>query len=149
VSATNSSAGGPGNVPRPRTPAHILIVDNLSRDGWTWAGALRRAGYRVGVAADTDAGWHALDNDSYALLITSEDPTGRTGLDLIRKVRSVPDDFPCLLIREKTASDVGEVARLLEPGAALAKPVSIALLLSTVRELLRCGESGRGAPVTT
>lgn len=115
---------------------HILIVDNLSCDGWTWAGALRRAGYRVALASDTDAGWHALDSDAYTMLITCQDATGRTGVELIRKVRAIPEDLPCILIRETNAPKPEDMDRLVDPGATLEKPVTIPALLATVRALL-------------
>jgi DNA-binding response OmpR family regulator len=115
---------------------HILIVDNHSREGWTWADVLRRAGFRIGVAADVDMGWYALDGDEYSLLIAIHSPPQCCGLDLLRKVRAAPDRLPCILLAENCASDVGEIMRLLQPGALMEKPVRIPRLLATVRTLL-------------
>lgn len=111
----------------------------MSRDGWKWGAVLRRAGFRVAIAEDTWAGWNALDDHAYDLLVTSQDPTGRTGLDLIRKVRTVDERLPCILIWDGTAPDVAELARLLQPGAVLEKPVAISELLRVVRCQLRGG----------
>jgi hypothetical protein len=133
-------------VPDPRQPVivvaraagapRVLIVDNANRDGWAWAGALRRAGFRLSIADDNEAAWLALESDDHTLLVTIHDSRGFDGLALIRKVRAAGKMLPCLLICDRPAVDAAAIHCELQPGMIMEKPVTIAHFLSTVRTLL-------------
>ena len=115
---------------------HILIVGNHSRDVGAWAEVLRRAGFRVGLAADVETACYALDGGRYSLLIATHGPLSRSSLDLLRRIRATPEELPCLIAMEPAAPEVAEITRLLPPGVLLDEPVTFPRLLSTVRALL-------------
>lgn len=120
----------------PDVPAHILIADDPGRHGTNWAAALRRAGYRVALAADPDAAWHALDSDNYSLLLATHTAVGRTTLELIAKVRALDAQLPCVLISDPPTSSFPEMESFQSYGTVLEKPVAIPHLLHAVRVLL-------------
>ena len=116
--------------------AHILLVDDDPAIRGTVAFLLEGAGYRVGCAADGEAGWHALCADRSDLLITDHEMPKLTGLELLRRVRAVSRHLPAIMISGCPPLGEPDLESLLQPGAVLPKPFSIAVLLAKVRELL-------------
>lgn len=116
---------------------HILIVDDPRCDSVAWAEPLRRAGYRLSIAADADAGWETLDGPVFSMVISSLDAAGRPVSELVAKARMESADLPWILIRDTDAPEGSEELRWLEPGTVLQKPIAIPTLLRAVRELLR------------
>jgi DNA-binding response OmpR family regulator len=70
-----------------------------------------------------------------------------TGLDLIRRVRSVPLPMPVMLISGRMPSEKSELDRLLAPGVAVTKPFSFADLLAKLRGILAPRPFGVPAPL--
>ncbi len=122
-------------------------MDDLSCSGWAWAAALRRAGFRLSIAADTDAGWLALDERKFDLLIASQDATGRRCAELVAKVRRRSQRMPCILVRDNLGDDLPEAVRRLRPGVVLEKSVPISRVLAVVRMLLKASVDPAFAPV--
>lgn len=141
--------GGDAAVPDARDGArHLLIVDDQTHVGWTWAAALRRAAFRISIADNADAGWATLDEREFALLITSQDSIGRRSLELLAKVRGRSRTMPCILVRDQTGDVHDRVAQLLRPGATVERSVSIKRLLALVRGLLAASEDPRYVPMS-
>jgi two-component system OmpR family response regulator len=104
--------------------------------------SLRQSGYAVdwvknGVEADS-----ALDADAFDLLILDLGLPRKSGLDVLKRLRSRESRIPVLIL---TARDgVDDRVRGLDAGADdyLAKPFDLAELVARVRALTRRGMSG-------
>ncbi|HEU4351443.1 MAG TPA: response regulator transcription factor [Burkholderiales bacterium] len=120
----------------------ILVAedDAILADGVTRT--LRQSGYAVdwvknGVEADT-----ALDTDDFDLLILDIGLPKKSGLDVLKRLRSRDSRVPVLIL---TALDgVNDRVRGLDAGADdyLAKPFELAELEARVRALTRRGMAG-------
>jgi len=133
------------NPYRAASSAHILLVDDDPAIRGTVALLLEGAGYRVGCAADGEAGWHALCADRSDLLITDHEMPKLTGLELLRRVRTVSRHLPAIMISGCPPRGEADLESLLQPGAVLPKPFSIGVLLATVQELLHRSLAGSPA----
>lgn len=132
-------------------PARILVVDDDPDVRRVLGDALQMFNYTVDTAGDGAVGWAALCARSYDLIITDHMMPNLTGLDLLRLVRAVRLDLPCLLISGDLPSVEADLASLLQPGVAVDKPVKLEKLISLVRSLLAAypiarteAESGNG-----
>jgi DNA-binding response OmpR family regulator len=125
-------------------PTHrILLVDDDIYARELNAGVLIRFGYNVDTAEDGAAAWKALNDHSYDLLITDNRMPRVTGMELIKKVRSVDMTLPIIL-----ASGTVPVQELkrnpwMNLDATLPKPFTLAELLDTVVKVLRVTDSAR------
>ena len=122
--------------------AHILLVDDDPGVRDTVTFLLEHAGYRVGCAADGEAGWHALCADPSDLLITDYEMPKLTGLELLRRVRAVSRRLPAILMSGNPPQGEADLESLLHPGAVVPKPFSVGALLAKVRELLHGSLAG-------
>jgi len=127
---------------RAATSAHILLVDDDSAVRGTMAIVLERAGYRVGCAEDGEAGWNALCAAPSDLLITDHEMPKLTGLELLRRVRTVYRRLPAILMSGCPPLGEADLESLLHPGAVIPKPFSVGTLLAKVQELLHGSLTG-------
>jgi CheY-like chemotaxis protein len=97
-SAAACPATNPGGPGRAASPAHILVVDDDPAVRGTVALVLESAGYRVGCAADGEAGWDAVCSARPDLLITDHEMPKLTGLELLRRVRAGSRHLPAIMI---------------------------------------------------
>lgn len=128
-----AGAASPASAPGPNL---ILVVDDDPSVQTLLAIGLRRTGYRVECREDGEAGWAALRESSFDLLITDHNMPKLTGVDLLRRLRAVPLHLPAILLSGNLPTQEPDLPRLLHPGAALAKPVLWTELLRQVRLLL-------------
>jgi len=141
-----SAVAAPANdveYTRPALSNRLLVVDDDSEIRSIIAVLLRGAGYRVDTASDGGAGWIALCAKPYDLLITDHLMPKITGLDLIRRVRAVPLDLPCILISGEMPWQAPDLATLLQPGGTLEKPFSLLELRDKVQALLGGDPAGK------
>lgn len=117
-------------------PARILVVDDDPDVRRVLGGALRLFNYSVDTAGDGAVGWEALCANSYDLVITDHMMPKLTGLDLLRRLRTVRVDLPCILISGDLPSMEADLPSLLWPGRAVDKPVRLETLVTMVRSLL-------------
>ena len=135
-------------------PSHILVVDDDGDIRQLSAGALVRFGYRVDLAEDGAAAWKALQANSYDLLITDNKMPKLSGVELVKKLRSVGMTLPVVLASSAIPTEELERNPWLQLAATLEKPFSRGQLLETVREVLLAADdaiSGAAAffPVPT
>jgi DNA-binding response OmpR family regulator len=118
-------------------PHRILVVDDDSDLRLLYAEALARPGYCVDVAGDGEAGWEALQANSYNLLIIENDMPHLTGVQLVRRLRSACMAVPVVMAAERLPAH--ELARnpALHLAATLSKPFDVDALLDTVKKVLR------------
>ena len=125
-------------------PTHrILLVDVDVYARELNAGVLMRFGYNVDTAEDGAAAWKALNDHSYDLLITDNRMPRVTGMDLIKKVRSVDMTLPIILASGTVPVEELKRNPWMNLDATLAKPFTIAELLDTVIKVLRATDDAR------
>jgi len=122
----------------------VLVADDDDGVRFMNAGMLTRSGYQVDSAADGEAAWQALNNESYDLLITDHNMPRLTGTELIKKMRAARITIPVILASGNPPNDEFNLCPWLRPAATLVKPYTVAKLLGTVTEVLR---SSHDAPI--
>lgn len=122
----------PAPQARLKAMRRILLVDDDQGIRGLIADTLARAGYRVDTAENGDAAWEALQLSRYDLLITDNTMPGKTGLDLIKQVRSEDMDLAVILASGTVPAEELNRCPWLQVNALLPKPYTIADLLRTV-----------------
>jgi CheY-like chemotaxis protein len=121
----------------------ILLVDDDSYVRELNAGVLIRFGYTVNTAGDGADAWKALNDESYDLLITDNKMPRVTGLELIKKLRSVDMTLPVILASGTMLVEELKQYPWLQLDAMLPKPFTIAELLDTVKKVLGATDNAR------
>lgn len=121
----------------------VLVVEDDRKVASFLAKGLREEGYSVDVAHDgVDGALKALVYD-YDLLLLDVMLPDKSGLEIVREVRSKERTVPILLVTARDDED--DIVRGLDGGADdyLTKPFSFDELLARVRALLRRGGASR------
>jgi DNA-binding response OmpR family regulator len=121
----------------------ILVVEDDRKVASFLEKGLREEGYSVDVAHDgTDGLLKAFVHD-YDLLLLDIMLPGRTGLEVVRELRSKERSVPVLMLTARDAQE--DVVMGLDAGADdyLTKPFGFDELLARVRALLRRGGASR------
>lgn len=121
----------------------VLVVEDDRKVASFLAKGLREDGYAVDVANDgVDGALKAMVYD-YDLLLLDVMLPEKSGLEIVREVRSRERTVPILLLTARDEED--DIVRGLDAGADdyLTKPFSFDELLARVRALLRRGGSSR------
>jgi DNA-binding response OmpR family regulator len=94
-------------------------------------------GYRVDEAADGAAAWQALklNSDKYDLLITDNHMPAVSGIELVKKLRSVRIALPVILASGTIPEKLNRHSSL-QLAAVLPKPFTAEELLGTVKNVL-------------
>lgn len=101
------------------------------------AQALMGSGYQVEVAEDGITAWATLQTRAFNLLITENNLSGLTGVELVKKLRSAHMSLPVIMATAKLPAEALAQNPSFQLAALLPKPYSIEELLETVREVLR------------
>lgn len=115
----------------------ILVIEDDEAIADFVVRGLREEGFVVERAADGDAGWHALQNGPWDLVILDWWLPGPDGLTLLRRFRQSGDESPVLFLTARDA--VSDKVRGLDQGADdyLCKPFDYEEFLARVRALSR------------
>jgi len=127
------------HVSRAWPPMRILVVEDEKKVASFLAQGLREEGYAVDVAHDGDDGLlKALVHD-YDLLLLDVMVPGKSGLEIVREVRSRERATPVLMLTARDAEQ--DIVLGLDAGADdyLTKPFGFDELLARVRALIRRG----------
>jgi len=119
-----------------RSGIRILLVDDDLYVRKLNAGVLIRSGYIVETADDGADAWRALNEQIYDLVITDNKMPRVTGLELIKKLRSVDRKMPVILASGMVQDEELNPDPELRLDASLLKPFTIAELLATVKKVL-------------
>jgi two-component system chemotaxis response regulator CheY len=119
-----------------KTSQRILVVDDEPQICRRCAEALTQHGYEVNAAKDGEAGWEALNEEWYDLIITDNNMPKVSGVALLKKMRAVGLALPVIMIAGEAPEEEFRRYPWLRPEAMLLKPFAIAELLGTVERVL-------------
>ena len=114
----------------------ILLVDDDTYILKLVAEVLISSGYSVDTARDGEAGWEALQDHQYDLLITDNKMPKVTGLALIKKVRTEKMNLPIILVSGTMPMEELNRQAWLFPDVTLHKPFTNTELLNAVKKVL-------------
>jgi len=120
----------------PKTPAHLLIVDDDRALAQMLLEILELEGYRVSVAADGEAALEQLTNLSPDLIILDVMLPGMDGFEVLRHVRA-KQDLPVIMLTAR--GEEAERIQGLTSGADdyIPKPFNPAELVARIHNVLR------------
>jgi DNA-binding response OmpR family regulator len=123
----------------------ILVVDDDSQTRQNSVTVLTGSGYDVEGAKDGAAGWEALQNDDYDLVVTDNKMPNMTGMEMIAKLRTARMAVPVIMATGIPPTNLIERNAWLKPDAILQRPFSDEDLLNTIKSVLH-PDAGNGAP---
>lgn len=123
---------------------HILLVDDEKDLIQVGTEMLNYLGYRVSSMEGSEAGLAAFKANplDYDLVISDFDMPGMTGARLAHEMLAIRPDLPIIIYTGYTERFDDSRARAMGVGKVLMKPLSLAALGMTVRELLDHKASG-------
>ena len=121
----------------------ILVVEDNKKVASFVEQGLREEGYSVDVAHEGVDGALKASVYDYDLLVLDVMLPGKSGLEIVRELRSRGDSVPVLLLTARDSTD--NIVEGLDAGADdyLTKPFAFDELLARVRALVRRGGSDR------
>lgn len=122
------------------SPHRILVVDDNNDTRLLNIDLLARAGYDVEGVKDGAAGWEALQNCEFDLVITDNVMPRMTGIEMIAKLYSTRLSPPIIMATGQLPAHEFASKPWLTPDAMLQRPFSEADLLATVKRVLRTDE---------
>lgn len=117
-------------------PHSILVAEDDAQIRRLSTVVLLEAGYQVDAAEDGDVAWDILQTKSYHLLITDHEMPKLSGIELIKKVRTVHAALPVILVSGALPVETLKKHPELQISATLPKPCGIRELLRTVKAVL-------------
>jgi len=147
ISPVDSPVEKPAGATRQRPtnpPRRILVVDDYSDTRQLSVDVLAGSGYEVEAVLDGAAGWEALQDTRYDLVITDNKMPRMTGIEMIEKLRSARMTLPVIMATGHLP--MNEFARRpwLKPDAMLQRPFSNDDLLETVQKILHPDDNEDG-----
>jgi DNA-binding response OmpR family regulator len=114
----------------------ILVVDDDSQTRQTNMELLTGSGYDVRGAKDGAAGWEALRNDDYDLVVTDNKMPNMTGMEMIANLRIARMAVPVIMATGIPPINIIAHNPWLKPDAILQRPFSDEDLLKTIKMVL-------------
>ena len=118
----------------------ILVVEDDTIIREMVAKTVSRAGFRADTARDGEEGWIAACITAYDLIITDHEMPRLTGLSLIKRLRQVSPEPPCILISGNLPVHELALEGVIPFSACLSKPFSQAALIEKVYGHLLYGD---------
>jgi hypothetical protein len=118
------------------SPIRILLVDDNRDFRELQKDLLAAAGYEIQCAHDGAAGWEALQNENYDLVITDNQMPRMTGLEMIEKLYSAEMSIPVIMATGNLPNEEFARKPWLKPEGSLQRPYTNGELLDTVRNVL-------------
>ena len=131
--------------PKAKKPARvlakkILVVDDDQDIREMVARTVSQAGFSADTAEDGEAGWQAICMTPYDLIITDHEMPRLTGLSMIRRLRQVSHEPPCILISGGLPEPESSLKGIIHSSAFLPKPFSPVALIEKVYGILLYGD---------
>jgi DNA-binding response OmpR family regulator len=118
----------------------ILVVDDESAVRSLITAILAGSGYQVDTAEDGAVAWEALQAISYDLLITDHNMPKKTGVELVKSLRSARMALPVVMVAGSLPMEELAQNPSLELAATILKPFGLDELLDTVTTVLQMAE---------
>ena len=115
----------------------LLIVEDDEKTARALASGLERGGFSTATAHSGEEGFFLLNAETFDLVVLDWMLPGRSGIEILKTLRSRGNKTPVLLLTARDAVDDRVLG--LESGADdyLVKPFAFAELLARIRTLLR------------
>lgn len=123
----------------PTSGARIIVVDDTETNRYTKARSLRQAGFEVLEAATGADGLALVASTAPDLVVLDTQLPDTSGWEVCRRIKERGLEAPLVLQVSATYVEEGDRVKALEGGAdaCLTEPTDAAVLLATVRALLR------------
>jgi len=123
----------------------VLIVEDDEKTALALSSGLERGGFATATAHTGEDGFFLLNSETFDLVVLDWMLPGRSGIEILKTLRSRGSKTPVLLLTARDAVDDRVLG--LESGADdyLVKPFAFAELLARIRTLLR--RSGPAEPL--
>jgi two-component system copper resistance phosphate regulon response regulator CusR len=123
----------------------VLIVEDDEKTALALSSGLERGGFATATAHTGEDGFFLLNSETFDLVVLDWMLPGRSGIEILKTLRSRGSKTPVLLLTARDAVDDRVLG--LESGADdyLVKPFAFAELLARIRTLLR--RSGPSEPL--
>ncbi len=118
------------------SPRRILVVDDDRDTRQLSVDVLAGSGYNVEAVLDGAAGWEALQENSYDLVITDNQMPRMTGMEMIDNLRSARMTVPVIMATRHLPLNAFARKPWLKPNAMLQRPFSNDDLLEKVKQVL-------------
>jgi signal transduction histidine kinase len=117
----------------------IVVVDDTDANRYTKTRLLRQAGFEVFEAANGADGFALVDSHAPDLVVLDTQLPDTNGWEMCRQIKSRGSEAPLVLQVSATYVEEGDTVKALEGGAdaCLTEPIDPAVMLATVRALLR------------
>ncbi len=128
------------------TDTRIVVCDDEAHITRAISMKLRKAGFNVETADDGQAALEAVHRETPAMLITDLQMPRMNGIELSRRLRSVPEthDLPIIMLTAKGFEvDENELNSEIRLSRLMPKPFSPRELLQTVQQILDAVEPAR------
>jgi len=122
----------------------ILVVDDDNDVRQLSVDVLTGSGYDVEAAKDGAAGWEALQENNYDLIITDNKMPRMTGIEMLEKLRSARMTLPVIMATGNLPTHEFVRKPWLKPDATLQRPFTNDDLLEVVKKVLRATNDGCG-----
>jgi len=126
------------------SPPRILVVDDDSDVRQLSVDVLADSGYEVEGVKDGAAGWDALQNNSYDLIITDNKMPRMTGIEMLERLYAAGMSLPVIMATRILPTHEFARKPWLTPDATLQKPFSNVDLLATVKNVLHTDDGSDG-----
>ena len=96
---------------------------------------LETEGFETSSFEDAEAAWHAIQTESYPLIVLDWMLPGISGLELCQRIRQLPDGLASLVLMITARNDPGDLETILEAGVDdyIPKPFDFKLLKVRLR----------------
>jgi PAS domain S-box-containing protein len=117
---------------------HVLLVDDEPALRHSISRLLERLGYKVTTLASPAEALQVFcgDKRAFDLVLTDLSMPGMTGVDMAKEMLAARPDVPIVVMSGFTATWTPEALQAMGVRSLISKPISAALLASTVRETL-------------
>jgi len=124
---------------------HVLVVDDDEAFRRVIARLLRRAGFRIAVAADGAEAMRELQDGNFDAVVSDVDMPHVNGIELLRHIRSAEPCLPVLLLTGRHCATTTTAAARHNATACLSKPVERDRLLAELQRGIQARNAGRPA----
>ncbi|HTB83098.1 MAG TPA: response regulator [Candidatus Sulfotelmatobacter sp.] len=129
---------------RPKLRQRVLVVEDDQMIRRLNTEVLTCSGYEVDSAVDGADAWCALQLDNYDLIVTDHDMPKLSGVGLLQKLHAARQSLPVIMAAGTFPQPELDRHPWLQIHATLLKPYTFAVLIRTVKTVLRAATDASG-----